>query len=198
MSDVEQDTMQQEYISISMVREELSSVPHHALPSSFSFKWYRPGDEQHWLRIQQQADKYNQISLDLFRQQFGSDVETLAQRQCFILNGEGQPVGTATAWFDLHYHGREYGRVHWVAIIPEMQGQGLAKPLMTVVCRRLRELGHEWVYLTTAPERIPAINLYLKFGFVPEVGSDAELRAWRGIEEKLGKSVLRGADRGEA
>jgi GNAT superfamily N-acetyltransferase len=87
--------------------------------------------------------------------------------------------------------GREYGRVHWVAIVPEWQRHGLAKPLLTVVCQRLQELGHERAYLTTAPERIPAINLYLSFGFVPEVRSDEALRAWKEIEVKFGRSLLR-------
>ena len=190
--------MKQEYISISMIREELGGIPNHTLPPAFSFKWYQPGDEQCWLRIQQSADQYNQISLDLFRQQFGDDAETLGRRQCFILNGERQSIGTATAWFDPNYRGQEWGRVHWVAIVPEMQGQGLANPLMTVVCQRLRKLGHERAYLTTAPERIPAVNLYLKFGFVPEVRSDVELRAWKEIEGKLGRPVLNLAIGGEA
>jgi GNAT superfamily N-acetyltransferase len=190
--------MRREYISISMIREELDGIPNHTLPHAFSLKWYQPGDEQCWLRIQQSADRYNQINLGLFRQQFGDDAETLGRRQCFILNGEGRSIGTATAWFDLNYRGQEWGRVHWVAIVPEMQGQGLAKPLMTVVCQRLRKLGHERACLTTAPERIPAVNLYLKFGFVPEVRSPVELRAWKEIEGKLGRSVLNLAIRDEA
>ena len=182
--------MKPEYVSICMVRHELNSILDYTLPSSFSFKWYRPGDEEHWLDIQRRADQYNQITPALFERQFGGDAQTLAERQCFILDGEGRPIGTATAWFDPSYQGQEYGRVHWVAIVPERQGQGLADPLLTMICRRLRELGHERAYLTTAPERIPAINLYLKFGFVPEVRSDVELRAWKVIEETLGRTLL--------
>jgi GNAT superfamily N-acetyltransferase len=182
--------MKKEYVSICMIRRELNVIPDHTLTSPFSFNWYQPGDEEHWLEIQRRADQYNQITSALFRQQFNDDTQALARRQCFILDGEGRPIGTATAWFDPDYQGQEYGRVHWVAIVPEMQGQGLANPLLTVICQRLRELGHERAYLTTAPERIPAINLYLKFGFVPEVRSDLELRAWKGIEETLGRTLL--------
>jgi GNAT superfamily N-acetyltransferase len=182
--------MTQEYVSICMVRRELSALPECPLPSPFSFKWYQPGDEEHWLEIQRRADQYNQITPALFKRQFNDDAQELARRQCFILDREARPIGTATAWFDPDYHGQEYGRVHWVAIVPEMQGQGLANPLLTVICQRLRELGHQQAYLTTAPERIPAINLYLKFGFVPEVRSDVELRAWKGIEDSLSRTVL--------
>jgi GNAT superfamily N-acetyltransferase len=124
-------------VSISMIRRDLDCIPNHSLPPLFSLKWHRPGDEQHWLRIQQSADRYNQISLDLFWQQFGDDLEELARRQCFIVNAKGESIGTATAWFDLDYQGQDYGRVHWVAIVPEMQGRGLANSLMTAVCHRL-------------------------------------------------------------
>ena len=186
-----------EVVSISMIREELSSIPNYDLPPSFSCKWYTLGDEQDWVKIQQSADRYNHIDLNLFKQQFEDDPQTLAQRQCFILNAQEQPIGTATAWFDLNYRGQEYGRVHWVAIIPEMQGQGLAKPLMSLTCQRLCELGHNRAYLTTAPERIIAIDLYLKFGFIPQVRNDDELSTWKTLEQRLGKSILNLTNSGE-
>ena len=41
-------------------------------------------------------------------------------------------VGTATAWFEVDAEGRGgdaqgAGRVHWVSVVPEAQGCGLAK-----------------------------------------------------------------------
>ena len=38
---------------------------------------------------------------------------------------------------------------------------------------------------STSTRRIPAINLYLSFGFVPLVQNDEERRAWQGIRERL-------------
>jgi GNAT superfamily N-acetyltransferase len=176
-----------------MILEELSNAPNYELPPAFSFKWYTLGDEQSWLEIQQSADRYNQISLDLFRQQFGYDLERLRKRQCFIIDAKQRAIGTATAWFDLNYFGKEYGRIHWVAIIPEMQGQGLAKPLMAFICQRLQEMGHNRAYLTTSLERIVAIDLYLKFGFIPQIQNDEELLDWKKIEKKLGRSIISSA-----
>ena len=63
--------------------------------------------------------------------------------------------------------------------------EGLAKPLMTVVCNRLRELGHQRAYLTTATIRIPAIRLYLKFGFRPDIQNEQDRQAWRRLQEKI-------------
>lgn len=80
-------------------------------------------------------------------------------------------------------------RVHWVAIAPCAQGRGLAKPLMTNICRRLRDLGHQRAYLTTAPERIVAINLYLKFGFVPVFKGETERAVWQEIQREIERRV---------
>ncbi|HEY66003.1 MAG TPA: GNAT family N-acetyltransferase [Caldilineae bacterium] len=171
----------QRNISLVMIREHLDGIPHYDLPPGYAIRWYEPGDEEHWVAIHLKADLYNTISRERYIREFGQDPQILHERQCFLIAPSGEVIGTATAWFNEHYRGRVYGRVHWVAIVPEMQGRGLAKPLMTTVCRRLRELGHDRAYLTTSTVRIPAINLYLKFGFVPEIRSEEDLRVWRAL-----------------
>ena len=148
-----------------MVRPNLENLPNFALQSGYSFRWYAPGDEQAWLEIHRQADLYNQVSLELFQQQFGTDPTLLNRRQVYLLTGQGAVIGTSTAWFNDNFEGLPYGRVHWVAIVPDYQGQGLAKPLLSVTCQRLKELGHERAYLTTSSARVAAIRLYEKFGF---------------------------------
>ncbi|HEY2933181.1 MAG TPA: GNAT family N-acetyltransferase [Acidobacteriota bacterium] len=161
-----------------MTRENLDFIPAFDLPPDYFLRWYRPGDERHWVEIQRQADRYNAITPDLFERQFGANKDMLLQRQCFLTDRSGAPIGTATAWFNPDYRGKPYGRVHWVAIVPEMQGRGLSKPLLSAVCNRLRQLGHLRAYLTTAPQRTPAIHLYLKFGFLPEITGPEDAEVW--------------------
>ena len=107
--------------------------------------------------------------------------QELARRQCFLLDAAGHPIGTATAWFDNNYHGQVWGRLHWVAIVPEWQRRGLGKALMSAVCTRLHELHPERSFLRTAPQRLPAIQLYLQFGFEPEIRTPEEQPVWEGI-----------------
>ena len=175
----------EELVSVRMIREDLENIPRRSLPPGYRFPWYRPGDETIWRDIQGEADKYITVSDDLFEKQFGDDPRVLGRRLCFLLDPDESAIGTAAAWFNDDYHGRCFGRVHWVAIRPHRQGKGFAKPLMTAVCTRLKALGHDCAYLTTATVRIAAINLYLKFGFVPEIETMDDLTAWRQTRDRL-------------
>ena len=168
-----------------MTHADLKRVPRFALASGFTLQWYQPGDESHWLRIHLAADRFSQITPDLFTKQFGSPPSNdLHRRQCYVREPGGECVGTATAWFNDDFQGARWGRVHWVAIIPAFQGRGLGKALMSAICRRLRDLGHGRAYLRTGAARVPAIKLYQRFGFEPLIGDEREREAWRAVLSK--------------
>jgi GNAT superfamily N-acetyltransferase len=170
---------------IVMVRSDLEHLPEFAWPEGFSLRWYQPGDEDLWIRIHLATERLRSITPELFFQQFGSDPQLLAERQCYLCAADGTAAGTSTAWFDDGFQGQRYGRVHWVAVLPEFQGRGLGKSLVNLTCRRLRELGHERAYLATSALRLQAIGLYLQFGFVPLIRSDAEAALWHRIRANI-------------
>lgn len=172
-------------IEISMIRPTLDNLPHYDLPEGYSLHWYEPGDEAAWTAIHVVADRYNHITPTLFAEQFGHDTAVLQQRQCYLKDPAGNLIGTTSAWFNDDYHGMSWGRIHWVAIVPEMQGKGLAKPLLAAVCGRLKDLGHERAYLDTSAARLPAVGLYLKFGFQPEILKPEDETIWREVLARL-------------
>jgi GNAT superfamily N-acetyltransferase len=177
-----------ENVSIDLIRPSLDDIPQFALPAPYTLRWYQPGDEDHWTAIHVEADRYSDIKPELFARQFGTDPALLGQRQAYLCDGS-LVIGTASAWFG--GKGREAeGRIHWVAIRPTYHGLGLAKPLLTTVCNRLQTLGHQQAYLDTSTARIPAINLYLKFGFVPDIDSDEDRRAWQIVRRHLDHPAL--------
>jgi len=102
-----------------------------------------------------------------------------------VLDPAEEAVGTATAWVDDLNDDPAVGRVHWVALVPTVQGRGLAKPLMTAVCHRLQALGHRRAYLTTSMARTAAIGLYLKFGFHPVLEGAEQHARWQIVVEQL-------------
>ena len=173
-----------EYIDVSMIRENLDDIPEYSFPSDYSIRWYQPGYEKHWQAVQSLADEYTRVTPGLFEEQFGTDTQLLSERQCFLCDSKENIIGTASAWLDNH-DGKSLGRIHWIAIIPQKQGNGLAKPLFTLICKRLKELGHSRTYLTTQSVRIPAINLYAKFGFAPVIESKDDREIWEKLQEHI-------------
>jgi GNAT superfamily N-acetyltransferase len=176
----------QQNLPITMARHNLEGIPRYPLPTGYSLRGYHPGDERLWREIHILAERYATITPELFEQEFGRDEAALTKRQLYLLNQDGKEIGTATAWFDDDYRGQAFGRVHWVALAPQYQGKGLAKPLMAAVCLRLRGLGHQRAYLVTSTARVPAVRLYLRFGFIPWPEGAADVRVWRQLESELG------------
>jgi len=162
-----------------MVRPTLQGLPAASLPHGFGIRRFRTGDEANWTAILVAADQLNPINSGLFRRQFGSDDRLLEERQFYLVAPSGEAIGTATAWFDEHFEGGGWGRVHWVAIVPGWQGRGLSRPLLRAVCERLAELGHVRAFLRTEAGRPAALRLYRSFGFQPFIRQASEAETWK-------------------
>lgn len=183
----------EQVISIHMVRSHLERIPQFELPPGVRARTFRPGDEMTWAYIQDTADLYNHVTVETHRRDYGTDINVLAQRQFFLEDETGAAFASASAWWKDAYDladGGLWGEVHWVAMLPQWQGRGLARPLMTLVLNRMGELGHERAYLNTATARLPAVNLYLRFGFVPHLYDDAaaageQRRIWQALTPHL-------------
>ena len=52
-------------IPVTMICEDLNSIPQFDLNLLYSFRWFQPGDEKIWQLIQAKADQYNDIT-DLY------------------------------------------------------------------------------------------------------------------------------------
>lgn len=165
-------------LPLGLARPNLNALPEAPFPPGFSLRWFRTGDAVHWLRIHHDADPFNEISPELFTRQFGEDLLRLQNCQCFVQDEIGRVIGTGTAWTATGRQDGSWGRVHWLAILRHYQGRGLGKPLLAAVCNRLRELGHTRACVHTSTGRLPAVGLYLQFGFQPEIRSDADRAVW--------------------
>ena len=150
---------------ITMVNEDLSSIPAYEMPRGYSVSWYTCGDEKIWTSIQRAADIHNTIAEDLFFHEFPEGSLSHDERQCYLRDLSGNALATATAWEDTKGLYSGYGLIHWMAVVPELQHQGLGKVLMELICRRLISLGYNRACLRTSTLRPDAIALYKRFGF---------------------------------
>ncbi len=181
---------QLKYIPLTMVRDHLHDVPHLVCPSGYTIRTFRSGDEEHWARVETFAEEFasSDEALRAFVDEFGSRWGELHDR-CFLLEEkEGGVIGTAMAW-DGDFVGKVRGRVHWVGIIPAYQGRGLARPLLGAVLERLAR-DHRTCFLTTQTTSYRAVNLYLKFSFMPYLTGILDTEGWRMMEDVLQRRIL--------
>ena len=155
-----------------MWRPNLAEILPVQVSEGFRLRPFGPGSVADWVRIHELADPDNNPDAALHERQFGSDLGLLAARQFFLETTSGQAVGTSSAWFLDDKDEGNWGRVHWVAILPEYQGRGLAHPLLAQTLVTLKKLGHSRTFLTTDQARVAALGLYRRHGFKTFSGAE--------------------------
>ena len=166
------------YVHLTMERADLDNLPHFELPEGYRFVFYRPGDRDQWIAIEQSARELTSFEqgAEVWQKYYGSVEHLMDQRMLFIENAQGEKVATATAY---PHDAPGLGQVHWVAVRRDHQGCGLARPLISRVLERMKELGCNRAMLTTQTTTWVACRLYLDFGFRPsEEAMQDELEGW--------------------
>lgn len=173
------------WIDLAMRLDSLDELPAIELPAEYSWRFYDSGDEAAWARIERSAGEFTspEAALVGFRRSFPSD-DGLKERMIFLTD-HGVPFATATAWHG-DGEGAGEGRLHWVGMDAEHQRHGLSWPLVSMTLRRMRDLGHESAYLTTQTASWPAIKVYHRFGFRPQLWDEAEREGWKIVSERCG------------
>ncbi len=171
-------------VDVWMLNDDLSRLTLGAFPSGYRMRFYRPGDLVTWLHIQA-TDPFFAPTAETFAASVPGNDAYLGTRVMFLLDPTGVAIGTITAWNTDRLTGTDIGQIHWVALLPAARGRGLAKPMLSAACAVLREQGHQAACLETNTQRIPALNLYLQFGFVPYARSKTEREAWEAVAPQL-------------
>jgi len=175
--------------NLTMIRPNLDDVPDQPFGSGYGVRPMKPGDAALWTDIWRDADPGLNVPDDLFIREFGSDWTVIGER-CFLITASNdRAVGTISAWHNPAFRGQDYGRIHWVAIRPSHQGKGLAKPALAFALRTLAQW-HQRCYLVTQVTRLPAIKLYLDFGFKPDVCDQRQERLWCYLRHRLKHPAL--------
>lgn len=189
-------------LPVLMVNWRLEKPKPLALPLGYSFRMFRRGEERLWAEIETAAGEFPDLSsaLSRFQREFGPYPDEMEQRCVFLLH-EGRVIGTATAWYrnseSLGKYGVDSlpeGRLHWVAIHPDFQGRGLARPLVSEAVRLLCGF-YDSAYLTSQTTSFKAIKIYLDYGFVPVLTAPGAKEAWRLLARLLPHPLLKNLQR---
>lgn len=147
--------------------EDVPLIEEPVLPPGYNFKFFEDGDEIHWARIETSVLEFdsNEEALDYFKRDYIPHQELLKERCLFIVDKNGLPVATSTAWFAMSGLGYQPS-LHWVGVCPEYQGLGLGKAIAKK-CTKIfakTDAGCN-VLLHTQTWSYKAIKIYNDFGY---------------------------------
>lgn len=153
-----------------LLERDLSSIAQFPLPDGYRFVFYKPGDRDDWIAIEQSAKELKSFGqgVEVWNKYYGNNEHALSDRMVFIETANGKKVATATAYYDIT--GRDTsgdGWLHWVAVHREYQRRGLSKPLISYVLGIMQQLGYTHAKIPTQTTTWLACKIYLDFGFLP-------------------------------
>ena len=171
-----------------MVRPNLEDLPELQLPSGYSMRTYREGDEVHWAHII--SDSFGgrkRTAQDTRNEITGRDV--FIPEGLYFATHQDIPVGTACAWRQ-SVDETEVGYVHMVGVVTEHTGHKLGKWVSLAVLSYFRDNGFKCSMLDTDDFRIPAVKTYLNLGFIPVYVEEGQPERWQKIFETLGLPAM--------
>jgi ribosomal protein S18 acetylase RimI-like enzyme len=191
---LQESTDEIEYFKVKMFRPNMESIISYSLPPGYSIQLYKSNsnDDQKWAEIATAAGEFRSIqqAQERFQKDFlnNKDSHLLSERLYFLVNSEGRYIGHAMAWSD-ELDGEKQGSLYWVAIIPEYQGKKLAKPLVSIVLKKVSEYSNK-CFLSTQTTSWRAINMYDDFGFKPYMKMEHSEKAWKLLSDICTKNFL--------
>jgi GNAT superfamily N-acetyltransferase len=178
-------TLPENFIRVVMLRPDLENIPAFSFAAGYRLRSFRDGDRDTWIGLHQLAEPYVAVDGTHFDSAFGADLPALPRRSMFLVAPDGRDCGTITAWYNRRLHGRPWGQIHWVSVLPEHRGKGLSKAMTAAALRRLRALGHRRAMLNTQVPRTAAIKTYLDCGFVPDLAAPEAAAAWEIVRRSI-------------
>jgi mycothiol synthase len=163
-----------------MIRHELLSLPQVSLPAGFSARCFRKGDEAAWEAII--GDSFG--STFHFQETMKNDPGFRPERIWFACEGD-TPIATASAWVRPEY-GESFGYLHMVGILSSHAGKGIGQQATLLALHQMAAEGRTASVLHTDDFRLPAIRIYSKLGYIPNIEHENHPMRWRAIAERNG------------
>lgn len=130
------------------------------LPQGYHARLCRPEELSCWKELNSINPESIGFLDDYFQRVYAKEKELFFQKCTFVCDEKDRPVGTCFLW-------RAYGKIttlHWLKVLPEYEGQGIGRGLLSHVLSQAGE-GEFPIYLHTHPSCYRAVHLYQEFGF---------------------------------
>ena len=168
---------------LAMVTDQntVKSLPDVALPTGYTIRAYRPGDENSWANTLQACgfEKWNETEVLAY-------LENPERRTgSRVVEFDGCIVAATFASRSKDDAIAFEGILDFVVTHPDHRGKGLAKATCTEVARFFVDRGCETIRLLTDDWRLPAIHVYLSLGFKPVMNRNDMPERWETVYQKL-------------
>ncbi|SHE36419.1 mycothiol synthase [Caldanaerobius fijiensis DSM 17918] len=167
-----------------MERKTLADLPQIKLPTGYSLRHFRAGDEAAWENIINDSFKMESN----FKKMMADDESFKPERVLFICFDD-IPVATASAWHRPKF-GNDVGYLHMVGVLSTHTGKGLGLQVSLAALHRMASEGKISAVLETDDFRIPAIKTYLKLGFKPVIVHENQVQRWENIFKIIDKKWM--------
>ena len=163
----------------------LAAPPAVIVSPGYTLRTYRPGDEPEYYALMASAglDEMNAETLPEWM------ARTVPESWFMIIHDDTRKIVAAAMGCydhdDLHPFGSALG---WVAVHPDHRGVGLGTTVSAAVTARLIAAGYRDIHLHTEDERLSAVKIYLRMGYVPFLYAPDMTDRWRAIYQRLGLS----------
>ena len=160
----------------------LTQPPTVTLPYGYHLRTYQPGDEARFFEVMALAGwpGWNEEKL-------GPRLDRMLPNGWFLAVAEdtNQIVATAMAFHDPTWLRPFSGELGWVAGDPAHKGRGLGTAVVSAVTARLIEIGYPSIHLFTEHYRLPALNIYLRLGYLPLLYRPEMYELWQTVCAEL-------------
>lgn len=154
------------------------------LPEGYRLRAFHPGDEDGWAALLNANGQLGQWDLERIRREIGGASVLHGQR--FVLCGD-EIVATAGV-YDRQREGKDAWEIGWIASHPDHRGRNLGGQVTAGALAVALQLPRRPIYLLTDDFRLPALKVYLKLGFVPDMQHPSYAERWQAILGQLGES----------
>ena len=160
----------------------LNAPPPVALSPGYALRTYRPGDEPGFYELMARAGfpEWNDTYLTEWMGRILPESWFMA-----VQEDTGEIVATAMACHDHSEYHPFGGALGWVAGHPAHSGKGLGTTVSAAVTARLIDAGYRDIHLHTEDDRLAAVKIYLRLGYIPFLYAPGMEKRWQSIYRKL-------------
>ena len=161
------------------------------LHTDYKIRNFRSGEERAWAELLNSCGELGSWTKDRVR-------DELLERLC--VNGQffaskGDQLVAGAGLYDGEREGKPCWEIGWVVTHPQHQGLGLGRQVTEAAVRAALALPTRPIFLMTDDFRIPALRLYLKLGFAPDLLHSSYRARWNKLGRRLGQEYKAIIDR---